>query len=225
MTIAIWAVGAYCVAASITHIGSIAIATRRCRKSAGASRRAQSQTALGLLGLTRFPRRTRRRSSSEDRTTGTGADVAGVSVVRPVCGLENHIEDTLVSAFELDYPRYEIIFCAAAANDAALPLVKRLIAAHSHVPSRLLIGNEAISENPKLNNVCKGWRAASYDWVVMADSNVLMPPDYIERLLAAWRADSGLVSSPPVGCRPQGLWAELECAFLNTYEPQGCEAG
>jgi ceramide glucosyltransferase len=149
---------------------------------------------------------------------GAAADVAGVSVVRPVCGLENHIEDTLGSAFELDYPRYEIIFCAATANDAAVPLVKRLIAAHPHVPARLLIGNEAISENPKLNNVCKGWRAAAYDWVVMADSNVLMPPDYIERLLAAWRPDSGLVSSPPVGCRPQGFWAELECAFLNTYQ-------
>jgi ceramide glucosyltransferase len=218
MTIAIWALGAYCVAASITHIGSIAIATRRCRNSAGASRRPRSQTALGLLGLTRFLRRTGRRSGGESRATGTAADVAGVSVVRPVCGLENHIEDTLGSAFELDYPRYEIIFCAATANDAAVPLVKRLIAAHPHIPARLLIGNEAISENPKLNNVCKGWRAAAYDWVVMADSNVLMPPDYIERLLAAWRPDSGLVSSPPVGCRPQGFWAELECTFLNTYQ-------
>ena len=218
MTIAIWAVGAYVVAATVTHIGSIAVATRRCRKSAGASGRAQSQTALGLLGLTRFLRRTGRRSSNETRATGAAADFAGVSLVRPICGLENHIEGTLGSAFELDYPRYEIIFCAATANDAAVPLVKRLIAAHPHVPARLLIGNEAISENPKLNNVCKGWRAAAYDWVVMADSNVLMPPDYIERLLAAWRPDSGLVSSPPVGCRPQGFWAELECAFLNTYQ-------
>jgi ceramide glucosyltransferase len=52
----------------------------------------------------------------------------------------------------------------------------------------------------------------------MADSNVLMPRDYIERLLAAWRADTGVVTSPPVGCRPQGFWAELECAFLNTYQ-------
>ncbi|HEY6994295.1 MAG TPA: ceramide glucosyltransferase [Xanthobacteraceae bacterium] len=146
------------------------------------------------------------------------SDVAGVSLVRPICGLENHIEDTLRSAFELDYPRYEIIFCAAAANDAAVPLVRRLITAYPHVPARLLIGNEAISENPKLNNVCKGWRAAAYDWIVMADSNVLMPPDYIERLLGAWRADTGLVSSPPVGCRADGFWAELECAFLNTYQ-------
>jgi ceramide glucosyltransferase len=96
--------------------------------------------------------------------------------------------------------------------------VRQLIAAHPHVAARLLIGNETISDNPKLNNVCKGWRAAAYDWIVMADSNVLMPRDYIERLLAAWRADTGVVSSPPAGGRPQGFWAELECAFLNTYQ-------
>ena len=132
--------------------------------------------------------------------------------------MENHIEQTLRSAFDLDYPRYEIIFCAASPNDSAVPLVRHLIATHPHVPARLLIGNEAISENPKLNNVCKGWRAAAYDWVVMADSNVLMPGDYIERLLAAWRPDTGVVSSPPIGGRPDGFWAELECAFLNTYQ-------
>ena len=132
--------------------------------------------------------------------------------------MENHVEETLRSAFHLDYPRYEIVFCAATANNSAVPLARGLIAAYPHVPARLLIGNEAISENPKLNNVCKGWRAAVYDWIVMADSNVLMPRDYIERLLAAWRADTGLVSSPPVGARPDGFWAELECAFLNTYQ-------
>jgi ceramide glucosyltransferase len=220
MTIAIWAVGAYCVLATTTHIGSIAIAMERCRRTVPRSRPANPQTALELLGLTRFLRRTGRARAGRriGQAKPTAIDAAGVSLVRPVCGLENHIEQTLRSAFELDYPRYEIVFCAAAANDAAVPLVKRLIAEHPHIPARLLVGNESISENPKLNNVCKGWRAAAYDWVVMADSNVLMPPDYIERLLAAWRSDCGLVSSPPVGCRPDGFWAELECAFLNTYQ-------
>ena len=69
-------------------------------------------------------------------------DAPGVSVIRPVCGIENHIEETLRSAFRLDYPHYEIILCAAAANDPVLPLVKRLMASHPHVPARLLIGNE-----------------------------------------------------------------------------------
>jgi ceramide glucosyltransferase len=173
-----------------------------------------------VLGLTRFLRRRGLHYGKERLGGAAGAalGISGVSLVRPVCGLENHIEDTLRSAFDLDYPRYEIIFCAAAANDSALPLVRRLIADHPHVPARLLIGNDSISENPKLNNVYKGWSAAAYDRIIMADSNVLMPRDYIERLLAAWRVDTGVVTSPPVGCRPQGFWAELECAFLNTYQ-------
>jgi ceramide glucosyltransferase len=45
-----------------------------------------------------------------------------------------------------------------------------------------------------------------------------MPPDYVQRLLATWRPDTGLVCSPPVGCRPIGFWANVECAFLNAYQ-------
>jgi ceramide glucosyltransferase len=45
-----------------------------------------------------------------------------------------------------------------------------------------------------------------------------MPPDYIRRLLNAWKPDTGLVCSPPVGCQAVGFWAGLECAFLNTYQ-------
>jgi cellulose synthase/poly-beta-1,6-N-acetylglucosamine synthase-like glycosyltransferase len=207
MTIAIWVVGAYCILATAAHIGSILIVTRRCRKRRPVSVRSGGKTALGVLGLTRFLRRRGLHYGKERLGGAAGAalDIPGVSLVRPVCGLENHIEDTLRSAFDLDYPRYEIIFCAAAANDSALPLVRRLIADQPHVPARLLIGNDSISENPKLNNVCKGWSAAAYDRIVMADSNVLMPRDYVERLLAAWRADTGVVTSPPVGCRPQGF--------------------
>ena len=86
------------------------------------------------------------------------------------------------------------------------------------VPAKLLVGDDRISINPKLNNLVKGWEAASHDWIVMADSNVLMPPDYIERLLAHWGPRTGIVSSPPVGAAPDGIWAELECGFLNTYQ-------
>jgi ceramide glucosyltransferase len=141
-----------------------------------------------------------------------------VSLIRPVCGLENFSEETLGSAFRLDYPNYEIIFCAEHANDPALPLVNRLIAAHPEVRARLIIGLDRISANPKLNNIVKGWREAAHDWIVIADSNVLMPRRYIQRLLATWRPDTGLICSPPIGCLPDGAWAELECAFLNTYQ-------
>ena len=141
-----------------------------------------------------------------------------VSLVRPLCGVDNFAAETLRSTFELDYPRYEILFCVARANDPVLPLVKSLIAAYPKVAVRLLIGDDRVSTNPKLNNVVKGWHAAAHQWIVIADSNVLMPPDYIQRLFASWRDDTGLVASPPIGSHPQGFWAEIECTFLNTYQ-------
>jgi hypothetical protein len=35
----------------------------------------------------------------------------GVSILRPVCGLEHAIETTLASSFHIDHPCYEPIFC------------------------------------------------------------------------------------------------------------------
>ena len=93
------------------------------------------------------------------------------------------------------------------------------------VPARLLIGDDRISANPKLNNVVKGWKAARYDWVIMANSNVLMPGDYIQRLLARWRSNTGIVCAPPIGSRPESFGAEIECAFLNTYQARWQYAG
>ncbi len=141
-----------------------------------------------------------------------------VSLVRPLCGIDNYAADTLRSTFALAYPRCEILFCVASAKDPVVPLIESLLAEHQQAGAKLLVGDERVSNNPKLNNVLKGWRAASHDWIVIADSNVLMPPDYIGLLFANWRADTGLVASPPIGCRPRGIWAELECAFLNTYQ-------
>ena len=147
-----------------------------------------------------------------------GLGQPGVTVLRPVCGLENNLAETLATTFSADYPEYEILFCVAADSDPAIPLVRELIAQHPKANARLLIGDDRISGNPKLNNLVKGWAAARYGWVLMADSNVLLPSDYLQRLLARWVPGTGLVSSPPVGVRPGGFWARLECAFLNSYQ-------
>lgn len=145
-------------------------------------------------------------------------DAPMVSIVRPVCGLENHLEETLRSSFLLDYWSYEVIFCIESADDPAIALVRRLMAQHSCVPSHLLIGRDVISANPKLNNIVKGWREASAPWIVLADSNVLMPADYLQRLGRAWDANTGLVCSPPIGSHAESFAAEVECGFLNTYQ-------
>src|ERR1700761_6514710 len=79
-------------------------------------------------------------------------DAPVVSIVRPLCGLDPFLRETLASTFALDYPSYEIVFCLADANDPVAPLARRLMAAHPDIPSRLLIGDDRPSANPKLNN-------------------------------------------------------------------------
>lgn len=142
-----------------------------------------------------------------------------VTLVRPVCGLDHAVRETLESSFGLDHPEYEILFCVADARDPVVPLVERLIAAHPERSARLLVGRDNYGFNPKLDNCAKGWRAARHDWVVMADSNLLLPPDYLRRVLAvATVPGTGLVSAPPVGVAPGGFWGDIEAAILNGYQ-------
>ncbi len=150
-----------------------------------------------------------------------------VSIVRPLRGIEAFSEETLRASFELDYPCYELLFCVQNSHDSIISLVERLIAEYPAIPSRLLIGDDFVSANPKLNNCVKGWDAANYNYVVLADSNALPPRDYIQTMLAAFREDTAMVVSMPIGSRPDGFWAHVECAILNTFQARwqyGAEA-
>ena len=148
-----------------------------------------------------------------------------VTIVRPLRGIEAFSRETAISGFELDYPHYVTIFTVADADDPIVPLVEEMIGRYGAARARLITGDVAVSANPKLNNCVKGWEAAETDWVILADSNVMMPKDYIQRMLASWRDDTGLVCSTPAGSRPLGFWSELECAFLNTFQARWQYAG
>lgn len=156
------------------------------------------------------------------RLRGSDALEAGthppLSVIRPVCGLDTYLYETLATSFSDLAGDYEVIFCVADANDPAIPVIRRLIAEHPAKSAQILTGVDVISGNPKLNNVAKGWSAARHDSIVIIDSNVLLPKDYVQTLFATWRPDTGLVTSPPVGIRAEGLWAKVESAFLNTHQ-------
>jgi ceramide glucosyltransferase len=152
-------------------------------------------------------------------------EAAAVSIVVPARGIEPFTAETLERAFSLDWPCYELVFCIAQPDDPVALVITDAMARFPAVPARLLIGDDRVSANPKLNNCIKGWEAARHDWVILADSNVLMPTDYIQHLMAAWREGTGLVCSTPIGSRPAGFWAEVECAFLNTLQARWQYAG
>lgn len=141
-----------------------------------------------------------------------------ISLLRPVKGLDAFDLETLESSFAQDYPGYEVIFCAASADDPACAPIRAMIAAHPEVPAQLLVGETWITRNPKLNNLAKGVAAARSDWLAMADANLLLAPDYLAGLADSWAGNTGLVSGPALGARAENLWGAVECAFLNTSQ-------
>jgi ceramide glucosyltransferase len=183
----------FCLSLTLLNLVSLGIAGWRCRR-----RKAALQIRLAATGL-------------ENPTPP-------VSIVRPVCGLESFSGLTLRSTFELDYPDYEVIFCVQRKNDPIIPLLEKLLADQPEGRGRMLIGDDPISSNPKLNNCFKGWQAARHQWIVLADSNVLAPKNYLQQMLACFTPKVGLVCSPPLGIMPRGFRAQLECAFLNSFQ-------
>ncbi|MEO3386433.1 ceramide glucosyltransferase [Mesorhizobium sp. CAU 1741] len=165
------------------------------------------------------------RLSPNGARAASASDTPPVSIVIPVRGIETFTAETLHRAFQLDWPRYELIFCVADHADPIIARVEAMMDTYPGVPARVLVGDDRISANPKLNNCVKGWRAARWEWVVLADSNVLMPPDYVQHLMTARRRNTGLVCSTPLGTRPGSFWAEVECAFLNTHQARWQYAG
>ncbi len=141
-----------------------------------------------------------------------------ITVVRPLCGLEHFSRETLGSTFAIDYPDYEILFCVADEGDPVVKLAHAVIDEHPGRQARVLIGRDALGDNPKLNNMAKGFREARHGHIVFVDSNVFTPPDYLDQLMHMLETGAGMVSAPPVGLAPQGFWAEVECAFLNAFQ-------
>lgn len=141
-----------------------------------------------------------------------------VTLLVPVTQLDPRAHETLGSVFNLSYPHYNVIFCVPADDDDAVPTIRRQMLEHPAVAALLLIGRSQVTFNPKLDNLDKGWAAATTDWIIIADSNVMMPPDFVQQLFSVWGAKTGLSCSPPVGVAPETFWSDVECAFLNTFQ-------
>ncbi|GAA5996131.1 ceramide glucosyltransferase [Rhodotorula paludigena] len=104
-----------------------------------------------------------------------------VSILRPLRGLDCNLYENLEASFLQDYPNFEIVFSVADESDAAIPLVKDLQAKYPQVDSRLIVGEEIVGVNPKINNLIRPYRAAKHDLLWILDSNVLTSPQCLSR--------------------------------------------
>jgi ceramide glucosyltransferase len=141
-----------------------------------------------------------------------------VSLIVPVTRAGARELECLRTCLALDHPTYEVILCIVDGDDAARALIEPLLAQPSAATIRLVTSTSGTGRNPKLDNLAAGIRAASNDWLVLVDDNVIVPPDLVARLASCWSAGTGAVSSPPIGVDARSFAAEVEAGFLNTFQ-------
>src|SRR5687767_1836437 len=62
-----------------------------------------------------------------------------ISILKPVCGLDDELEENLVSFTRLEGIRYEVIISAEEWSDPALEVVERVLRAHPSAPFRVVV--------------------------------------------------------------------------------------
>ncbi|AOW01472.1 YALI0B09669p [Yarrowia lipolytica CLIB122] len=143
----------------------------------------------------------------------------GVSILRPLKGIDPEMETCLMAAFEQDYPLFEIIFAVEMADDPAIPIVEQLIARYPNVDARLLVGSAHYGPNPKVNNLVKAYQRAKYDIVWVLDANVWVTRSAMARSVDKFIENRTveLVHHLPVCVAiDDGVGAELDEMFMLT---------
>ncbi|KAG0226713.1 hypothetical protein BGX31_007192 [Mortierella sp. GBA43] len=144
-------------------------------------------------------------------------EAPGVTIIRPLRGIDCNMYENLASSFQQDYPHFEIIFSVAQPNDPAIAVVRDLMKEFPDVDARLIIGEKNVGINPKINNMIQSYETAKYDIVWVLDSNVYVDPGCMGRSVdKMMKPGVGLVHHLPFGVRPQTLGSELELMFLDT---------
>lgn len=141
-----------------------------------------------------------------------------ISLFKPVCGVEPHLERNLRSFCEQAYPEFEIFFGVRDPNDPAIPILQRLV---EEFPQRatLVVDPTVIGNNYKVANVANMAARARHDIFVVADADCRVGPDYLSDVAAAF-ADPGVGA---VTCvykgtpRSDRLTDQLGAMFINEW--------
>ncbi len=120
-------------------------------------------------------------------------EVPGITIVRPLAGLDCNLAANLSSSFELLYPadKLEILISVKDEHDQALRTARDVQARYPHVRSKIIVGDEHAGVNPKINNLVRPYAQAAFDLIWVVDSQVWLPPG------AAGRAVQTILLPPP----------------------------
>jgi len=140
-----------------------------------------------------------------------------ITVLKPLSGAEDHLEENLRSFFTQRYHTYEILFAVRRPDDYAAVTVEKLRAEFPAVPVKLIVTGEPPYPNAKVYSLDRMKSAARYDLLVMSDSDIRATPSMLATLAAEFVDPGvGLTTCPYRAVPGATLWSKLEALGMNT---------
>jgi ceramide glucosyltransferase len=130
----------------------------------------------------------------------TVTELPAVTVLKPLHGDEPLLEGALASVCRQDYPAWQVVFGVQDPADSALPVVRRLQARFPDCDMAVVVNDALHGPNRKVGNLINMLPVAGHDVLVIADSDLHVAPDWLQRLVAALEQPGvGLVTTVYTG--------------------------
>jgi len=146
-----------------------------------------------------------------------------VTLLKPLHGAEPGLEEHLATFFDQDYPEYEILFCARTPDDAGLEIARQVAKRFPAIPARFYWTGEPPYINAKAASMELMEEEASYEILVISDSDVRVTPDYLRAVVLPFSDESvGAVTCLYRGVAAEGgLWSRLEAVGMSVEMTAG----
>ena len=139
-----------------------------------------------------------------------------VSILKPLKGVDPEIWDSFCSYCEQDYPEFQIIFGVSDPHDSAIEVVRKLQAKYPNRKIELVECQRILGTNVKVSNLVQMLPAARHEILLVSDSDISAPKDYLRRVIAPLRDDSvGLVTCLYRGIAGRSFGSHLEALGIS----------
>ena len=140
-----------------------------------------------------------------------------VSILKPLKGVDPEIWESFCSHCEQDYPQFQLIFGVSDPGDPVVEVVRKLQAKHPNRAIDLIVCDRVLGTNIKVSNLVQMLPAARHDVLLVNDSDIRVPSDYLRKVITPLADSSvGLVTCLYRGVAGPTLGSRLEALGIST---------
>jgi ceramide glucosyltransferase len=141
-----------------------------------------------------------------------------VTIFKPICGIEQDMDENLRSFCEQDYPEYQVIFGLHGNDDDAIPVIQKIIEDYPQLDLEMIIDARLHGSNHKVSNLINMFPTAKHEILIVSDSDMRVRKNYLHDVVAPFaNTANGAVTCLYSGRTDDGVASKLNAMFINEW--------